>query len=93
MGPIMILDVRIRDGRPPANCDLHDFEIVMSGDDSTNSRTLQPKPIVPTIRMRIDSALISRVTTLVFLGLSACGASEMADLRQFVEDKTERPAV
>ena len=42
--------------------------------------------------MKIDRALISRITTFAFLGLlSACGASEMADLRQFVEDKTERP--
>ena len=42
--------------------------------------------------MTIDSALISRIMTFGLLGLlSACGASEMADLRQFVEDKTARP--
>ena len=42
--------------------------------------------------MRSDTRLISRITTFVVIGLlSACGASEMTDLKQFVSDKAERP--
>ena len=42
--------------------------------------------------MKSDMALISRITFLACIGLlSACGASEMTDLKQFVHDKTERP--
>ena len=44
--------------------------------------------------MRSDTRLISRITTFVVIGLlSACGASEMTDLKQFVSDKAERLAV
>ena len=36
--------------------------------------------------------MISRITAFVVIGLlSACGASEMTDLKQFVSDKAERP--
>lgn len=42
--------------------------------------------------MRTDMTITSRIMSFAVMGLlSACGASEMADLRQFVKDKTERP--
>ena len=42
--------------------------------------------------MKSDRTLISRISAFALVGvLSACGVSEMSDLKQFVDDKTERP--